>query len=193
MVIKIRRWVKVCFVLLILVLLILVIRTGVDTYQEMAYPKKYAEYVEQYAEKFGVDEHLIYAVIKTESGFQPDAVSSQNAKGLMQITEPTFDWIGTKLGDEAASVHDDLFDPETAIRYGTFLLKYLLNEFEDYNVVLSAYHAGRGITNDWLENPEYSSDGKTLDVIPYSDTEHYVGKVMKSYHRYVSIYGEKTV
>lgn len=190
MVIRVRKWVKLFFVVLILVLLFLGIRAGIDAYEAVMYPKKYTDCVEQYAEKFGVDENLIYAVIKTESGFQPEAVSNQGAKGLMQITKDTFQWIGTKLGDEAAANHDDLFQPEIGVKYGVFLLDYLLDEFGDYKVVLSAYHAGRGITNTWLEDKQYSSDGKTLDVIPYSDTQHYVNKVLKNYEKYVKIYGE---
>lgn len=192
MVIKLRRWVKWLILLLLIVVLAVGFLMGNRNYQEMIYPKKYTELVEQYAAQYQVDENLIYAVIKTESGFQPDAVSENNAKGLMQITEDTFHWIGTKLdGNESEQyVHDDLFRPEVNLQYGVFLLSYLIEEFGDYRVVLSAYHAGRGAANQWLQNQEYSSDGRTLQVIPYADTDHYVKKVMKNYQNYQKLYGE---
>ena len=52
-----------------------------------AYPRRYAEYVEQSSREFGMDEALVYAVIYTESGFDPRVQSSVGAPGLMQITE----------------------------------------------------------------------------------------------------------
>ena len=49
------------------------------------YPLEYQTYVERYSAEYGVDKYLVYAVIKTESGFDPDAVSNVGARGLMQI------------------------------------------------------------------------------------------------------------
>lgn len=156
---------------------------GWNAFQRAAYPRRYSAYVEQYAAQYQVDEDLIYAVIRTESGFQPEAVSQSDAKGLMQITPDTFDWISAKLSYTQYQ-HDDLFEPEVAIEYGTFFLSYLLEEFQDTGTALAAYHAGRGITNQWLADERYSSDGKTLDTIPYRDTAHYVQKVERAYEIY---------
>ena len=64
-----------------------------DNFQQAAYPLKYQEYVEQYAEEFGIDKYLLYAFIKTESSFEPDAISDAGAIGLTQITEETFAWL----------------------------------------------------------------------------------------------------
>ncbi|MGI5959308.1 MAG: lytic transglycosylase domain-containing protein [Massiliimalia sp.] len=191
MVWKLKTWVKVLIWLVIAAVVGLIVWQGKGVYEKAMYPKKYSELVEKYAEQYGVDENFVYAVIKTESGFEPNARSENDAKGLMQITEDTFHWIGTKLDSEISSqyTHDDMFQPEVNIMYGTFLLSYLEQEFGDDRVVLSAYHAGRGAANQWLADENYSSDGKTLDEIPYSDTNHYVNKVMKNYERYNRIYG----
>jgi soluble lytic murein transglycosylase len=183
MVIRLRKSGKILLCILCLILLGFAVKFGIDRYGDMAYPKKYSEIVTEYAQKYQVDEDLIYAVIKTESGFNPEAVSVNNAKGLMQITEDTFNWIGTKLGYTEYQ-HDDLFEPRIAIEYGTFFLSYLLDEFQNTDVALAAYHAGRGITNKWLQDERYSSDGKTLTQIPYRDTAHYVQKVERYYHNY---------
>lgn len=183
MVIRLKTLSKIIICLIFLGCIVLLVKGGFDWYQKTAYPREYSQYVEKYAREYQVDEDLIYAVIKTESGFDPKAVSVNDAKGLMQITKDTFDWISGKLGYKDKQ-HDDLFDPETGIEYGTFFLSYLLNEFQEPEVALAAYHAGRGITNKWLQDPEYSPDGRVLEKIPYQDTAHYVKKAMKHYEIY---------
>ena len=60
------------------------------------YKKEYSEYVTKYAEQYGVEENLIYALIKAESNFNPDAVSHQNAKGLMQLMQSTAEDLAKK-------------------------------------------------------------------------------------------------
>jgi soluble lytic murein transglycosylase len=148
----------------------------------LIYPIKYEEYVEKYSKEFGIEQNLVYAIIKTESSFNPDAVSSANAEGLTQITPETFEWIKTKLGEENKDL--SLFDPETSIKYGAFFISYLLNEFGDTDTAIAAYHAGRGRVNGWLEDKELSPDGKTLSEIPIPETAHYVKKINKALNVY---------
>lgn len=150
------------------------------------YPKGYSYSVEKYAQEYGVDEALLYALIECESGFDKNAVSSVGAKGLTQITPETFNWLQTKTGESYAE--DALFEPEISIKYGAFFLGLLLDEFEDTKTALAAYHAGRGQVNKWLVNPEYSADSKKLDNIPFEDTSAYAEKVMKVKYLYVKIY-----
>lgn len=148
---------------------------------------KYSDHVEFYSEQNGLDKYLVYTVIKTESSFDPNAVSNVGARGLMQIMPDTFEWIKFKLGDEDA-VYSDMFDPEYNIRYGCYLLGYLYDEFGNIETTMAAYHAGRGIINEWLDDPEYSSDGEHLDVIPYADTKHYVNKIVDTIAIYKELY-----
>lgn len=150
------------------------------------YPKKYAEIIEKYSLEYGVDKNLMFAVVKTESGFDPEAVSHAGAIGLTQITEETYDWIKWKLNDEGR--FSDLFDPETSVEYGAYFLGFLLDDFGNFRTAAAAYHAGRAKVHSWLENGDYSSDGKTLDVIPSKDTAHYVAKITKAYEKYNSLY-----
>ena len=179
--------IKLASLLLILsmILIIIIVNTvklGVHT----VYPRQYANLVEENAEIFEVDSSLIYALIKTESGFDKDAVSSVGAKGLTQITPDTFQWLQTKTGDD--SEENELFTPEVSVYYGTYFLDMLLYEFGNTETAFAAYHAGRGKVNEWLSDPRYSSDGVTLDEIPYEDTAQYVKKVMKNIERYQKIY-----
>ncbi len=60
--------------------------------------KKYNDLVEQYAAEYDLDPLLVYSFIRTESGFDPGATSSVDARGLMQMTEETFLWLRSKLG-----------------------------------------------------------------------------------------------
>ena len=58
----------------------------------------------------------------------------------------------------------------------------------DMRCASSAYHQGQGTVDQWLENPEYSADGKTLDTIPSDATRTYVSRILKYYEEYEKIY-----
>ena len=163
------------------------VHAGVQHFYRQNYPVHYRDTILKYAAEYEVDPLFILAVMKTESDFNPNAVSEADARGLMQIAETTFDWIKDKLNDET-SVFSDMYTPEINIRYGTFFLHYLYQEFESLELAAAAYHAGRGAVNDWLTDSTLSSDGETLHKIPSSVTAHYVNKVMNAYDKYCSIY-----
>lgn len=175
--------------LLALVIALFVSKIVYDSVMTSVYPKKYTEYVEKYAAEYAIDETFLYAVIKTESGFDPDAVSSANARGLTQITEDTFDWLKTKTGENYT--FDDLFTPEISIKYGAFFLSILMEEYGDRQTAAAAYHAGMSRVSSWLNDAQYSDDGVHLKNIPISDTAHYVNKIAKAYSIYTNIYDKK--
>lgn len=178
---------KLISLLLILsVISIIIIVNAVKLGVQTVYPKQYVSLVEENAEKFELDESLLYALIKTESGFNKDAVSSVGAKGLTQITPDTFQWLQTKTGEEYEE--DALFDPEVSVYYGAYFLDMLLDEFDNVETALAAYHAGRGKVNEWLADPRISPDGVVLENIPYEDTAGYVKMVIKNTEKYKNIY-----
>ncbi len=150
------------------------------------YPVSYYDLVEEYSREYDVSEELLLAVIKTESSFDPEAVSTAGALGLTQITPDTFNWLQTKTGETLSP--EALEDPETSIKYGAFFLHLLLDEFGNTQTAVAAYHAGRGRVNDWLKDTEISPDGVTLKNIPIPETAHYVRKVMRAVNIYSSIY-----
>ena len=96
--------------------------------QEFTYPTSYEEYVLKYSREYGVEPELVYAVIKTESSFDENAVSNVGARGLMQLMEDAYSWVKYRLGDESEYNFDVMFDPETNIKYGTYYLSYLLKK-----------------------------------------------------------------
>lgn len=176
------------FMIIILVCAILFFSYQIvsDIVLEKLYPKKYSEYVEKYAIEYEIDEYLLYAVIRTESGFDPLAVSNVGASGLTQITEDTFDWLLTKTDDDY--VFNDLFEPEISIKYAALFLAILQKEYSITETVVAAYHAGMGNVSSWLNDSRYSLDGQHLKTTPISDTNHYISKVMSAMDNYYKIY-----
>lgn len=168
--------------ILSLVVIAAVVFTVREAFYQYTYPVKYSSYVEDASAELGVPETLIYATIQVESGFDPEARSEVGARGLMQITEETFEWLRTKetFGNDALTF-EDLDKPDVAINYGTYFLQLLLEEFDgDVATAMSAYHAGRGSVHSWLEQARYSSNGETLDKIPKDDTAYYVQKIQRA-------------
>ena len=190
---------KTLFLMAVLVLLALIIlvfgstiyKIAREKYLLMSYPIKYEELVEKYAAENRVDKFLIYAIIKTESDFKPDAESNLGARGLMQIMETTFEWVRYRFDDSEELAYDIMYEPEQNIRYGSYLIAYLIDYFGSTELAVCAYHAGIGNVDNWLENPEYSADGETLDVIPIPDTEYYLEKVTNALNIYHNLYMEE--
>lgn len=157
--------------------------------ENLAYPREYSELVSKYSEEYDVREAFIYAIIKTESGFDENAESYVGARGLMQIMPETFEWLQTHVDDGYVYTEDDLFIPEVNIKYGTYFLSYLLEHYDGNEATAAAaYNAGFAAVDEWLCDPSYSSDGKNLDYIPYEETSKYVVKVTDSRDMYIELY-----
>ena len=170
--------------LCILALLIVFVRfIAVPT---VFYPLKYETYVEKYSARYGLEEELIYAVIKTESGFRENAVSHKGAIGLMQIMESTADWIAEEADIEVEK--EDYKSADVNIHMGCWYLRYLMDFFGSKDLALAAYNAGMGNVMKWLENEKYSADGLTLDEIPFKETKEYVKRVEKAEKAYKRLY-----
>lgn len=180
--------------LLVLLLVLLVAGTVLftafqDKIERWKYPIEYSEYVTYYADKYDLDPLMLYAFIRTESNFNPKADSDAGARGLMQITEVTFDWIKTKIAPTEDLTFEDLYDPETNIRFGSYFVSYCLLRYQDdLATAAAAYHSGWGTVDGLLSQAEYSADGKTLDHYPYPQMRLYVKKITSSYQRYQEIY-----
>lgn len=165
-------------------------KTAHEKYLYKNFPVKYEALVEKYSFENNIDKFLIYAIIRVESNFNPDAVSDLGARGLMQIMEETFEWIRFRLDDSEELSYDAMFDAEQNIRYGCYLVGYLTRYFENRNAAICAYHAGVGSVDSWLSKPEYSKDGISLDKVPASDTNHYLSKVNNALNYYYKLYTE---
>jgi soluble lytic murein transglycosylase-like protein len=126
-------------------------------------PKEFEPIINACALEYGVEKSLVKAVIHAESGYNPNAVSSKGASGLMQLMPKTAE--GLKVSNS--------FDPAENIRGGVRYLKFLLETFKgDVNLALAAYNAG------------LSRVAQYRGIPPYAETRNYVAKVLsyqKSY------------
>lgn len=152
------------------------------------YQKSYSEYVEKYSQEYNLDPLYVYSVIKVESNFNPSATSSAGATGLMQIMPIAFDEVSQKLGEADEVTYSDMTDPECNIKYGCFILKQLLNEFGDYRIASAAYNGGIGNTEKWISEGTISLDDFDVETVPFSETRHYVKKIVSTYESYKNLY-----
>ncbi len=169
--------------ILAIVIAIIGIAGGYETSRRARYPVAYSDYIVKYADENELDPFLVMAVIKTESNFVPEAHSGV-AGGLMQLTEETAQW---NAEDMNIDYDYDYMDPETNIRFGCHYLRHLINIYENTNTALAAYNGGMGNVNSWLADPDCSSDGVSLDYIPFSETRNYVDRVNSSWEHYKTL------
>ncbi|GLX68231.1 lytic transglycosylase domain-containing protein [Paenibacillus glycanilyticus] len=132
-------------------------------------PTGYDDLIASAAAKYGIDPELIRGVIRTESGFNSDAVSSVGAKGLMQLMDATARSLGVS----------DSLDPQQNIEGGSKYLSYLLGKYSgNEQVALAAYNAGPGR----IDRLGISTDSQlqaNLDKLPI-ETQRYIGKVLEA-------------
>lgn len=112
------------------------------------------------AQAHQLDPRLLHAVIETESGYNPRAVSPKGAVGLMQLMPATAKRFGV----------DDAFDIKQNIRAGARYLAELIKRFSDVRLALAAYNAGEGAVE---------RHGRRIP--PYAETQNYVPKVLRRY------------
>ena len=144
-------------------------------------PKEYSSYVEKYSAEYSVPEELIWAVIRTESGFDSSAESGVGAVGLMQLMPDTFEEITTYRLKEGLDI-GMRYDPDTNIRYGTYYLSYLYGRYGDWDKVIAAYNWGLGNLDEWLDG------GHSTEDIPVKETSNYLKKVNKAKEKYEKLY-----
>lgn len=175
---------KTVFILSLFFIIVFVM----EMFPRSLFPIKYREYVYSSAIEQNIDPYLIFAIIKAESGFDPNAVSRKDARGLMQITEKTANWGAVALKYSNFS-QEDLFNPEVNINIGTWYVATLMKEFDhDINLVLAAYNGGSGNVKNWLKNKELGYSGETPEKIPFKETKRFVLKVKNYYRIYENIY-----
>jgi soluble lytic murein transglycosylase-like protein len=130
------------------------------------YNEKYDALISEASKRHGVSFPLLKAIIKAESGFDPQAVSKKGAMGLMQIMPQNFKLLGL----------EDPFDPTQNINAGARYFKQLYDRFDGKLALsLAAYNAGPSAVDYYKTIP------------PYEETEEYVRRVLKYYYDYKNL------
>jgi len=156
----------------------------INTFFKRMYPLEYKEQVIETSISFDVNPYLVFAVIKIESDFNEKAESNKGAKGLMQLTPKTAEYMAEKIGIEEF----DLINPKDNLLLGVAYISYLTKRFENLDTVICAYNAGEGNVSKWLKDSKYSSDGKNLQNVPFEETERYLKKFQKTFLKYNKLY-----
>jgi len=139
---------------------------------------RYTEEIDHWASVHSLDPYLVAAVIRAESHFRPGALSHAGAMGLMQVIPTTGEWIAELLHFEDF-VAKDLYRPDVNIRFGTWYLRYLLDQLdEDIESALVAYNAGLSNLLRW------QSEAGTV----FPETRVYVSRVMRGWSTYRVLY-----
>ncbi len=170
-ILKLAAWIAGALLLMLIICGIL-IPSALKQYFKL----DYRDWIVSYSDENQLDPFLVSSVIFCESGFDPNAVSRAGARGLMQVMPAT----GKEIADLLQERYDEdqLFDPETSIRYGTYYLGIQMERFRNNPAaVLAAYNAGPHRVEQWIN--EYGFDSRNhIAYIPFKETDKYVDKVL---------------
>jgi soluble lytic murein transglycosylase len=153
----------------------------------LAYPAPYAEEVLAAAEAEGIPPLLLLALVRQESAFNPEAGSTAGALGLTQVIPPTGAQIAASLG--VAWDVEELFEPETSLRFGAHYLAAQLESFEgDLLAALGAYNGGPHNASRWYGLQWAPGPDGYIDAVDFTETRRYLTVVLENYAWYRYLY-----
>jgi soluble lytic murein transglycosylase len=154
---------------------------------DLTLPLAYSDVIRQQAADKHLDPALIAAVIYAETKFDPRP-SSAGAQGLMQILPQTAEFLARRSGAITFTV-SDLATPQVNIAYGSYYLRYLLDRYNNREVLaLAAYNGGETNVDRWLAEAQRDGRSLTVSQIPFSQTQAYVQKVLRAQRKYRQTY-----
>ena len=154
----------------------------------LRYMAPYKEALLEAAQQTGLDEALVFGLVRQESRFRADAVSSAGAVGLMQLMPPTAKWVAKQLGNTSYRP-SQIGDVATNAKFGTYYFKYWLDRFDNLTLLaVAGYNAGPGRAQAWrggrsIEGAIYA------ESIPFNETRDYVKKVLANAVYYARQFG----
>jgi soluble lytic murein transglycosylase len=150
---------------------------------EFNLPLQHQDIIRQQAADKHIDPALIAAVIYAETKFDPRP-SAAGAEGLMQIMPQTAEFLARRSGATTFTTAD-LATPQVNIAYGTYYLRYLLDEYNGRIVpALAAYNGGEANVNHWVARAHAHGHSLHVSDIPFPETRAYVSKVLKAQRDY---------
>ena len=154
-----------------------------EAVREITLPLRHDDIIRQQARDKDLDAALIAAVIYEESRFR-DQTSHAGARGLMQITPATADFIAQRTGGVRFE-QEDLADPQINIAYGAYFLRYLIDHYEgNEGLAAAAYNAGLTNVDRWVERAGGSESFDMESDIPFPETRAYVENVLERRQEY---------
>ena len=150
------------------------------------HPREYEEFVEKYAAEYGVPEYIVYAVMLNESGFRSNMLSDDGRVGLMQISPETFRWL-TSMTKETLET-GILYDPETNIKYGTYMMSYLYTKYNRWKTVVAAMITDEDTVAEWMKDADNVDEHGNLTNIPDKTVSNRVAQIEKDIEIYRELY-----
>jgi soluble lytic murein transglycosylase-like protein/TolA-binding protein len=155
---------------------------------ELLYPTPYRDSLLRHAPSRNVDARFVLSIARQESRFQADAKSIAAARGMMQFIPATADEVAGQLGRKQSN-HDELYNADTAILFGSQYLATLFKQFPDQpQAVASAYNGGPDNTARWIARSRSNDPDRYVPEIGFSQTKDYVYKVLSNYWAYEELY-----
>jgi soluble lytic murein transglycosylase len=190
---------KRVFALLFISLVVLLFYSN-DWLGRWIYPIHYQDEIRSASNQSQLDPFLISAIIRVESNFKSDKISSKGAIGLMQIMPDTAEWI-TDISGSSENIANRMTNPKVNIQVGTWYVSSLQKQFEpriakmDSNrdriaLVAAAYNAGPGNVNKWLQDGTWDGSFNELAFIPFGETRHFVQRILYYYKKHKRYYSE---
>lgn len=154
-------------------------------YRQSLYPFPYFAQIQKWSQEFNLPPALVIALIRQESRFESQILSSAGAVGLMQVMPETGAWIASKRGIRNYS----LKNPEDNINFGTWYLDFTHQEFNNNSMLaVASYNAGPGAIGRWVSTRGLGNADEFVNNIPYAETRDYVPKVFGNYWNYLLLY-----
>ncbi len=168
------------------------LRGGIDGARdlwEFAYPRAWADFVTPSAKSAGVEEELVWSIMRAESQYRAEARSPVGATGLMQIMPFTGEKVASQLLGKDRFQAADLQDPEVNVRFGARYLQRLAEKFAgSLPLVAASYNAGPHRVQNWLRGFGALRMDEFIEHIPFVETRNYVKKVSRNYQIYRLLY-----
>lgn len=184
---RLARLIRMAIALVALAMLVSIV-FGSPWVQRMLNPIHYGDLITVHSRLHGLDPFLVAAIMRVESRYRPDAVSSKGARGLMQLMPDTGRWAAGCLGIQGYS-DDLLFEPDANIRIGAWYLEQLLKRFGGkLEAALAAYNGGPSNVEKWLSTGTWSGKPTDLHQIPFPETARYVDRVTRTHKLYRRAY-----
>lgn len=158
--------------------------------EKKQYPltERYADEIRDVAEQYGIPEVVLWAIVRTESGFTSNLEGKDGGIGLMQLTPDEFAMIQTDILQKEPEDAGLLYDPAKNLASGAAYLSFLYQRYGVWETVFAAFDAGTDEVDAWLADPECVGELGTLENIPDAKTARFVRDVTKARELYAKLY-----
>jgi len=156
---------------------------------DVFYPLQYWDIIKQESGARGLDPYQVAGLIRQETVFNPRAVSSARAYGLMQVIVPTGIATAKRIGVDRAITMESLFEPRLNIQLGTAYLKDQIEKYGRIEYVAAAYNAGPNRVVQWRASLPLQID-EWQEAVPFRETRLYIQGVVRNTLQYKRLYDE---